>query len=250
MSDPTTQSTVTYDLATAQQLEMNADGAIASLREFIIDSPSMYEIAGEELRNVKANQKTVEATRVSITKPLNDALRAANAVFAKPAAKWMQAEITIKDAMTTYKDQQDALAREAQAVADKATKLQRLTLMAESAKAYEEAQKAASAGDMEAAEAATEAAEAASLMSEVLTHTPTVVAAPKVAGISTRTTYTAAITDLKALVTAVAEGKAPLECLVADTSFLGAQARAYKKVGLLFPGVQVNASSSIAARAA
>ncbi len=248
--NPDTKATVTYDLATAQQLEVNADGALVSLREFIIDSADMYEIAGEELRNAKANQKEVEAARVSITKPLNDALKAANAVFAKPAAKWLQAEATIKSAMLTYKEKQDELAREAQRVADQAAKVQRFALMAEAAQAFQAAQIAADAGDMDAHAEALEAAEAANTMSEVLTHTPTAVAAPKVAGISTRMTYTANVSDLKALVEAVAEGNAPLECLTPDTTFLGAQARAYKKPGQLFPGVHVIATPTIAARAA
>lgn len=245
-----TANSVSYDLATAARLEAHADGAIASLSEFIIDSPTMFEIAGEELRNVKAQQKEVEAARVSITKPLNDALRNTNAVFGKAAAKWDQAETVIKRAMLKYQDEQDALAREAQAAADKAAQVQRLTLMAEAAVAFKEAEAAAAAGNMDAHAAALETANAANTMSEVITFTPAVVAAPKLSGISTRKTYGALVTNFKVLVAAVAEGKAPLECLIPDQTFLAAQARAYKKEGALFPGVHVVITNSIAARSA
>jgi hypothetical protein len=63
-------------------------------------------------------------------------------------------------------------------------------------------------------------------------------------------TYSAEVTNLLELVQAVAAGQAPLEALQAETKFLGAQARAFKKAGQLYPGVMAVAERSIAARAA
>ena len=70
---------------------------------------------------------------------------------------------------------------------------------------------------------------------------------PKIAGISTRTTYSAEVTDLMALVKAVAAGAVPLVVLQADMKVLNAQAKALKE-HLVYPGVKVVSSSSIAAR--
>ena len=69
-------------------------------------------------------------------------------------------------------------------------------------------------------------------------------------GISGRVTYAAHVDDLMTLVKAVAEGKAPLEAIGANDKFLGAQARAFKKSGPLYPGVTAIAERGIAARAA
>lgn len=119
-----------------------------------------------------------------------------------------------------------------------------------------EAAAAAAAGDAEAAARAQAEAEAlqaqaaaAALTAQVVTVVPEVEAQAKVAGISGRVSYSAEVIDLLELVKAVAAGKAPIECVLADAKFLNAQARAFKKEGQLFPGVNIKAERSIAARA-
>jgi hypothetical protein len=71
-----------------------------------------------------------------------------------------------------------------------------------------------------------------------------------VSGISGRVNYTASVTDLMELVKSVAAGTAPIQCLMADEKFLGAQARAFKTAGPLFPGVVCQAERTLSARAA
>ena len=71
------------------------------------------------------------------------------------------------------------------------------------------------------------------MTANVVTVVPEVEQASKGAGIRGRTTYAAHVEDLRALVKAVAEGKAPIEAIQADTKFLNAQARAFKKQGQL-----------------
>lgn len=51
---------------------------------------------------------------------------------------------------------------------------------------------------------------------------------PSMAGFSGRTTWRAEVVDLKALVKAVAEGRAPIECLEANQVFLNRQATAFR----------------------
>lgn len=270
--------TVTYDTSSAAGLTAQASAALASATDLVIDSPTMYELASDELRQIKALQKQVEDKRTSITGPMNQALRAANDLFRAPATFLEKAEAACKRSMITYTTEQERIAAEARRVAQEQEAAERRRLAAEqaeferiarlaqeaTAQAQREAVKAAAAGDREAqaraeeqarqqAEAAANAqaeALAAAHTAEVITMAPTVAAPAKVAGISGRVNYTAQVDNLMILVRAVAEGKAPVQCLCADEKFLGAQARAFKKAGPLYPGVTAVAERGIAARAA
>lgn len=259
-----TTDTVTYDASSALTLTTKAQTALDGAAAFVIDSPEMFQIASDDLRAVKTLQKEVEEKRTSITGPLNQAVKAVNDLFRAPKEYLDKAEATIKRAMVTWTTEQERLASEARARAEAEARAERERLaalereQAEAArKAQEEAQAAAEAGDqqaaaeaMAAAQAAQEQAAVAALTAQVVTVAPVVEATAKVTGISGRVTYSAEVTDLLALVEAVAAGDAPIECLQPDMKFLGAQARAFKKAGQLYPGVEARAERSIAARAA
>jgi hypothetical protein len=277
MSEPVIGS-VAYDASTAVILAGQAQAALSSATDLVIDSPTMYELASDELKNIKGLQKTVEERRTSITGPLNAALRAVNDLFRAPADFLVKAEATCKRSMITYTTEVERLAAEARRVAEEEARKEREILAAQqreqerlarvaqeaAADAQREAAAAAARGDREAAAAAqalareqTAAAEvanaeaqAAAQTAEVITMTPTVAAPAKVSGISGRTNYTAQVDDLMMLVKAVADGKAPVQCLCADEKFLGAQARAFKKAGPLYPGVTAIAERGLSARAA
>lgn len=259
-----TMQTVTYDPSSALVLTTRAQAALDFAVDFVIDSPEMFALAGDDLKSVKAMQKEVEEKRTSITGPLNQAVKAVNDLFRPPKDYLDKAEATIKRAMVGWQTEQERIAAEARRQAEAAARAERERLAAEAARQAEEARKAAAeaqaaaeAGDHAAAAAATAAAQEAqaaaevtALTAEVVSVTPAVVAPASVAGIVGRTTYSAEVTDLLALVKAVAAGQAPLECLQADMKFLGAQARAFKKAGQLYPGVNITAERGIAARAA
>jgi hypothetical protein len=68
-------------------------------------------------------------------------------------------------------------------------------------------------------------------------------AAPKLAGQVGRMTYSATVVDFRTLLKAVAEGRAPLQCLVADESYLNGKAR-LEKDGFNVPGVRLNKTPS------
>jgi hypothetical protein len=258
------QQTVTYDPSIAVVLATKAQGALTSAKDYVIDSQTMFELASEDLRSVKTLQKEVEAQRTSITGPLNVAVKAVNDLFRAPKEYLDQAEATLKRAITVYTAEQQRLADESRRKAEAEARAERERLAAiereqqEAARqAQAAAQAAAEAGDMDAAHAAQAQAEAATMQAtsaamtaQVVTFSPAVDAPSKVHGISQRMTYGAQVEDLLELVKAVAEGKAPIEAVQADTKFLGAQARAYKKTGPLYPGVWVVSETSIAARAA
>ncbi len=78
---------------------------------------------------------------------------------------------------------------------------------------------------------------------------PVVIASsvPRISGMSLRETWSATVTDLMALVKAVAAGTVPLEAVAADMVFLRRQATALKG-NLRYPGVQSVSSSSMAVR--
>ena len=95
-------------------------------------------------------------------------------------------------------------------------------------------------------EASGELEQATAVLEEPLAPMPVVVqaAAPvHVAGKVSKTVYGAKVTDLMALVKAVAEGKAPIQALLADQSFLNKQATAFKE-GFSYPGVELTKTES------
>ena len=259
-----TETTVKIDTSSAVALTTRAKSAFDGAGDIVIDSPEMLQLAGEELRSVKTLQKQVEEQRTSITKPLNDALRAVNALFKAPADFLDRAETKIKGSVLTYTAEQQRLAAIAQREADAKARAERERLAEEARKAQEEsakaladAQAASAVGDVEAEMAAVakmavadSVAQQAVITAEVLTFTPAVVAPEKVSGISGRVTYSAQVDDVMALVKSVAAGTTPIEAITPDIKFLGAQARAFKKPGPLYPGVTVIAERGISARAA
>lgn len=259
----TTTETITYSTADALALTSTAQRELTIAAAVVIDSDDMMQLAGEDLRRIKGLQKDVEAKRTSIVAPLNAAVRAINDLFRAPAAYLADAESKLKSSMLTYSTEQERLARLARQEAERLGRIERERLELEArqqreaaAAAAAEAQAAAAAGDHAAAIAAQEAADQARELADaneatanVVTITPTVQAASKVSGISSRATYGAQVTDLMELVKAVAAGLAPIEALQADERFLGAQARAFKKAGPLYPGVTVTEQRTMSARA-
>jgi colicin import membrane protein len=274
----TLKGSLAYDASESAVLGTQATAALTSAREFVIDSPEMFDLAAEELRQIKGLQKMVEEKRTAITKPLNDVLRSVNDLFRSPAQWLIDAENAIKATMLTYTQEQERLAAVARLAAEAAAAEerkraaereaeQRRQAEASAAAAAEietKAKAAAAAGHADEAVALQEqanemtaqadnlamAAESTAIVAQTLSAAPVVLAPRKVSGISTRTNYSAQVDDLMELVKAVAKGKAPIQALCADEKFLGQQARAFKAPGSLYPGVSIVAQRSMAARAA
>lgn len=130
----------------------------------------------------------------------------------------------LRDQMKAWEDEQERVRREEQARADAEAKR-----LAEE-QALAEAAMHEAAGDHEAA---------AAVIEQPLAPAPVVVAStvPKGFGTFTRRTWRAEVTDLMALVKAVAAGKAPIKCLEANMPFLNNQARALN-TAMNIPGVK------------
>lgn len=96
------------------------------------------------------------------------------------------------------------------------------------------------AGDSEAAEAVLEQPVYAPVV------TPSYAPA-RVSGQVSRMGYSATVVDLKALVKAVADGSAPLACIVPDMSYINAKAR-LDKDGFILPGCKLDKNSGTSFR--
>jgi len=278
VATPAVKATIPYDASQALVFGTQAQRMLTGAQEYVIDSDDLLTMAGEDLLKIKALQKQVEDTRKTITDPLFKAKQAVDALFKGPATFLEQAESVLKKSMLTYTAEQERKAAAARAEAERLARIERERLAAierqkqeDARKAEAEAQRLAdaalaaiAAGDKDkanelsqqahaqatAAETAQAEADATAQEAAVTTVTPIFNAPTRVAGISGRVTYVAQVDNLVQLVHAIAEGKAPIEAISANTTFLGQQARAFKKTGQLYPGVTVVAERGLSARAA
>lgn len=274
MSDTNdTKGSVAYDASDAIVLGGKAQRLLASAQGYVIDSPTMYELAADDLRSVKALAKVVEEKRTAITGPMNAALKAVNNLFRAPTTYLEQAESTLKGAMLTYDREQQRKADEARRAAEKAAREERERIEAEARnvarKAKEEADRiakeaadAAAAGDAAKAEelqhqatAAVEAgaaeAQSIALAAELVTAAPVPVAtaAPKVSGLSTRQNWKARLIDKMALIQFIAAHPEHQHLIDVNQSAINQLAKAQKDA-MNLPGVEAYPDAVMSARAA
>lgn len=247
--------------------------------DYLVDSPAMAELASERLVQIATLKKQIEEGRQSVAGPIHKAWKNALAWF-KPAEDAVdQADSAMRKALGRWKTEQERIAAQERAERERIAREERQRLEAQEREAAAraaaarqraeqqeaEARAAARAGDTEKAEQLQQQAEtnaanaeaaqaqAATIAQEAAVVTvapPSLAMVPKLAGVSGRMTYSVQVENLMLLVHAIAEGKAPIEAVQANTSFLGQQARAFKKAGELYPGVTVIAESALSVRAA
>lgn len=253
----------------ASAFSAQAASVLEVAEAYTVDSPEMYELAGEELRTIATRKAQLEERRLSITRPMDAAKRAVMDLFAQPLAVLEQAEGLLRKSMLTWKRAEDERARQAQAEAERKERerlaeldRQRREAEEEERKAREVAQAALAKGDdgaftmaaqlAEQAAAKREEAEEAQQLAEVApVHVPAV-AAPKAQGIAGRKTWKAEVVNLAELVKGVAKAleagdETMLPYLQADEKALGQVARALKGATRI-PGVRVYAEESLAVR--
>jgi predicted phage tail protein len=175
----------------AEELERETCAIEASVAAITIDSPEMYEIAGSELKDVKAKLKLYDDRRKQITKPLDDAKKSVMALFSPFVERMERAERDIKNAMSIYWNAEEKKRLLAQAEADRLAREERERAEKE-AKALEKAGK-------------TEEAQATRAIAET-TMAPTVVTeAPKVAGVAMAKTWVGSVADIKSMLHYIAD---------------------------------------------
>jgi hypothetical protein len=269
----TTQGTVAYDASAAIVLTGKAQKLLASAQAFVIDSPTMYELAADDLKQVKALSKDVEEKRTAITGPLNQAVKAVNDLFRAPKEFLQSAETTIKSAMITYDREQQRKADEARREAERRAREEREQIEAEAREAARRAKEEADAIAAEAAAAAAEGnaekaaeleqqaaaaseagaqeAQSLAMAAEMVTAAPVPIAtaAPKVAGLSTRQNWKARCTDKMALIRFIAEHPEHVHLIDVNQSALNQLAKAQKDA-MRLPGVEAYPDAVMSARAA
>lgn len=206
---------------------------LAVAHTFKVTSVAQYEEAGGMLKAIMALKKQVAETFDPHIKRAYDAHRSLVSEKRLHETPLEDAEKALKKVMLGFQMAEEQKRREAEARAQEEARKQREKLEAQAAKAAEK-------GKVE--KAAVLQATAASVVSPIIPTTT-----PKLAGVSTRVTWKAEVTDLMTLVKAVAAGTVPLNALLADNAFLNGQARAMKDT-LAYPGVKAVQETGLSSR--
>lgn len=200
--------TITVNLPPKDQLEARATSLLAAVEAMEIDGDSMMEVAAEELVSLKSGYKKLEEARVSHVKPLNDEVKHINNWFRDSIAKMEQAEAALKRKMLNYQREREQRCIAEQARIEAAQRKERTRLAAKD-------------------EADPEQRAANELVALVMTPHVTVVP-PKLAGVSTKSTYKGRVTDLFALVQYVAKHPEFLYLLQPDATAINQIAKAQR----------------------
>jgi len=200
-----------HAITTAESYEAAADG----LREIVRRKKLIEEKLGKLIKAASDHHRSLVALRKECEQPLDDADR------------------RLRHEMLLWEDRQAAI-RSAQEAA-----------LRKAAEVVDEERRIAEAVALEAEGRSAEAALVLDEPAAPMLIVPAPVKRP--AGIATRVAYSARVTDLLALVKAVAAGKVPIQAIEPNTSFLNAQARSFKGQ-LGWPGVTVEGQKVLVAR--
>ena len=216
-----------------QQLAQVSSPILATAQSLVIDSPTMYEVAADELKTIKGRYKQLEEQRKAITQPMDAAKKQVMELFKKPLEQLEQAEKILKASMLDYQQATARAAAEAQRKLDEAAAAERAR-MAEAAKTAEQT------GDVGAAIAMQAAAE--------MVVAPTIQTTPaKVAGISTTVRWSAEVVSKADFLRHALANPELLDAVEISQPFLNKLAVAMKDK-LNLPGIKAVATESISAR--
>ena len=200
-----------------------------------VTTPEEMEQANNAGRVLQAESKEIELFYTPLKRQV-DSFKAPLLAHEKALSVAVDAEKRrLGGLLTEYNREQERIRQEEERLAREA---------AEKAAREEQLQRAIeleAAGDAEAAEQILE--EPVFAPAVIQTQAPM-----KVAGQVGSLVYSATVTDFRALLKAVVEGKAPLACVVADTSYLNSKAK-LEKEGFNVPGVRLDKTSKTHFRA-
>lgn len=208
----------------ADELNREIGPELAIAGEIVVKDSATYKMAGETWKSLTALEKKIKAyweDDVSSALKLHRSLVAKRDAMLVPVGERKNA---LRLDMKTFEDEQERIRRIEQAKAEEAAR-----------KAAEEAALVqAVALESNGHKAAAEAVIAAPVVVPAVFVPKTT---PTGFGNATRRTWGAEVTDLMALVKAVASGTVPIQALEANTVFLNGQARMLKSA-LAYPGVR------------
>jgi hypothetical protein len=191
--------------------------------DYLIDSQEMYELGAEELKEFKRIEEDLDARRRSITDPINQGLRNANALFNPVIQRVQEASRILRGRMVEWSNKERARIAAENAERERQAREERQRMEAA-------ARAAADAGREEEAFAMQQTA-------QLMTAPARATTAPKVGGVSTRSNWKAECVDLAQLVAWVVEHPDNLNMLQANPAALTAMAKAQKDK-MKVPGVR------------
>lgn len=220
-------------LPAAETLARHGAAALSLVEAFVVDDDVTYGLAGEELQAIQRRERALSDQRVSITRPIDEAKSRVMDLFRGPVETLGKAAGILKSKMLGYSQEVARRAAEERAAAERAAAEERARLHAE-------------ALALAAAGKAGEAAVKEQVAAMVVAQAPAVAEAPKMAGISTRTTVEFEVVDLLALVQHVAAHPELIGLLDVDSVKVRAHV---KSLGLQCrtPGLRVFEKASMAA---
>jgi hypothetical protein len=217
------------DLASKPEVKAliaQTDSILSEAESYQVVTADDYSASAEVLKRIKGHQRKLEETEMSITRPINEGLKAIRDLFRSPRERAAKAESLVKRAMIAFSDEQERIRREEQRRADEAARKEQERLQ-------QQAAKAAASGKTEKAAGLEE--RAAAVVAPIV-HRET----PKVAGINTRAVWKFSIVDEKQI---------PREFLMVDESKIRKHV-ANMKGDTSIAGVRVYAETSLASGAA
>ncbi len=222
-------------------LSDNAVKAFNHSKEVIIVDDAGYQLAAETLKSYKEQTKVLVAKEDELKKPLNEARKGIINFFKVPIERLKEAAKAVNDSMIAYHAKVEEGRKEEERKANELAEKERKRQEKLAEKRLETAKKK---GDEEKIEKVEEQIE------EIQTATVAPVIAarkPVAAGVHTRETWSAEVTNKLGLIKAVAAGKAPETLLDVNMKTANQMARSMKKF-LDYPGVKAVSKSSIATR--
>lgn len=208
----------------AEELNQEIIPELAIAGEIVVKDAMTYQMAGETWKSLTALEKKIKAYWED---DVTTALKLHRSLVAKRDAMLIpvgEQKNSLRIGMKTFEDEQERIRRAEQA-----------RLEEEARKAAEEAALAqAVALEMNGHKAAAEAVIAVPVVAPAVYVPKTT---PTGFGNATRRVWGAEVTDLMALVKAVAGGQVPIQAIEANSVFLNQQARALKSA-LSYPGVR------------
>lgn len=225
------------DLSKATEAERHALKLFQNSETVIVRNEADKHNAVEFVKTIKQAYKDLEAKRKELVNPLNAVKNTIQSMFRDPLDKLTMAENTVKKSILRYEEEQERIRREEQRKAEEKARREeeeKRRRLNERADRWEEKGKA------DKAESLRQEAE------ETVVQPPVVQSgSSKVEGTSIRETWKAEVTDLKALVVAVAEGRAPMTFIQANMTAINKTAVSMKDT-MQFPGVRFYADKSLA----
>jgi uncharacterized protein YhaN len=220
-------------LVETEEVESKALSLVEQAGMVKIEDAKGYEVAGFLWKTIGEVMKEVSETFDPLIEAAHRNHKLALEKKAKFYAPLDKAKRDVKQLMSAWDAEQERLRlAEQKRLEEEARKAEEERRLQEAIEAEEEAK----ANGLTAQEAAQEAE---AVLQEPIYVAPVVIqkTTPKVQGVVFREIWKAQVVDLRALVNAVAAGKAPIQALKADEVFLGQQARSLKSA-LNLPGVK------------